>query len=239
MMEIKNLFDVGDLVTFKTHPLFNSFRIKGDSKYVPPIMMIKEVLFENKQKKTNDEETGVIIAERIKYICIYFDDNKSEFVEAHLYQSMLRTFEDLMIEKIDRNGNIIENYITLIEEIKKYKQVDYAFGKTVYFKTKKIEMFKKRSSKKIVLSKNEDGSFIIDLDKTKELVQYVVNYCTPNFIICGIKKEEINDLFYSDGKQKKLVSNTLLKVKWFNPFQQKFSEHFLPIEFFTDEMNFD
>ena len=43
-------FNVGDLVTFKTHPLLFDLYIKGDGKYVPPIMLVKEVLFENKDK---------------------------------------------------------------------------------------------------------------------------------------------------------------------------------------------
>lgn len=222
-----NKFNVGDVVTFKTHPLFDNFRIKGDGKYVPPIMIIKEVIFENKQKKIFDEETGKEIAEKIKYITIYFDDNKSEFVESHLYEKMLRTFEELKFERINRDGTRIEDYTTLIEEIKNHGLPNYEFGKIVYFRTKKLEVYKKRTSKKIPL-KGEN------VKKVKEILQYVVNYSTPDFVICGFKKESYSDLYYSDGSVKRIASPNFFKVKWFNPFQQKFSEYLLPQEFFTD-----
>ncbi|MCZ8090339.1 MAG: hypothetical protein O9282_11515 [Flavobacterium sp.] len=234
MAELKNIFNVGDLVTFKTHPLFDGFRIKGDGKYVPPIMIVKEVFFESSQKKTNDEESGLLIAERIKYICVYFDDNKSEFLEFHLYESMLRTFEDLKIERIFDDGRLSDESKTIIEEIKSYKLIKYDFGKIVRFKTKKIEIFKKRSSKRIILKEGE-----VDKEKIKEIIQYIVNYTSPDFLICGIMNNDVKDLFYSDGTAKKLVSKKLLKIKWFNPVQHKFSEQFYPIEFFTDQMSFE
>lgn len=234
MTELKNIFNVGDLVTFKTHPLFNGFRIKGDGKYVPPIMIVKEVFFENNQKKTNDEESGFVVAEKIKYICVYFDDNKSEFIESHLYESMLRTFEDLMIEKIFDDGRISDESKTIVDEIKSYQLVEYCFGKIIRFKTKKIEIFKKRSTKRIILKEGE-----VEKEKIKEIIQYIVNYTSPDFVICGLMNNEVKDLFYSDGKPKKIVSKKLLKIKWFNPFQQKFSEQFYPIEFFTDKMSFN
>jgi hypothetical protein len=230
MEEVKNSFNIGDVVTYLTHPLFLNLRIKGDSRYVPPIMIIKEVLLENKQKKTFDEETGKQIAERIKYICVYFDDNKSDFVEVHLYESMLRTFEDLRFERISKSGNRIEDYKTLTDEVKGYSIPIYRFGGIVYFKTKKLEIYKKRTSKKIPLLQGSD-----DVEKIKEVLQYVVNYATPDFVMCGFKKENYTDLFYGDGKVKRLAPVNFLKVKWFNPFQQKFSEIYLPEEFFTGD----
>lgn len=231
MVLLENKFKVGDVVTFKTHPLFNDYRIKGDSKYVPPIMIVKEVFFESKQKKTFDEATGKEIAERIKYICVYFDDNKSEFIEAHLYEAMLRTFEELKFERINNNGTKIEDYKKLIDEVKGYSIPSYQFGEIVFFKTKKLEIYKKRTSKKIPLKQGTN-----EVEDVKETLQYVVNYASPDFVICGFKKEAYSDLFYSDGKQKRLVSTNLLKIKWFNPIQQKFSEQYLPEEFFTDEL---
>ena len=229
-----NKFNIGDVVTYLTHPLFLSLRIKGDSRYVPPIMIVKEVFLENKQKKTFDEETGKQIAERIKYICIYFDDNKSEFIEVHLYEAMLRTFEDLRFERISKDGTRIEDYKSLTDEVKGYPIPAYKYGGIVFFKTKKLEIYKKRTSKKIPLKEGSD-----DVHKIKEVLQYVVNYATPDFVMCGFKKENYTDLFYGDGKVKRLAPQNFLKVKWFNPFQQKFSDQYLPEEFFTDEDMFD
>ncbi|MEZ4788056.1 MAG: hypothetical protein R2790_09325 [Flavobacterium haoranii] len=38
---MSNKFKVGNLVSFKSHPLLNEMYIKGDGKYVPPIMLVK------------------------------------------------------------------------------------------------------------------------------------------------------------------------------------------------------
>ncbi|MCD8454603.1 hypothetical protein LNJ08_09360 [Tenacibaculum finnmarkense genomovar ulcerans] len=85
----ENKFIIGDIVTLKTHPLLYGFKIKGDGKLVPPFMIVKEIYIEDKKKKTHSEELGKQIAERIKYTCVFFDDNKTEFKEAILYESML------------------------------------------------------------------------------------------------------------------------------------------------------
>lgn len=228
MPQLINKFKVGDIVTYKTHPLLNDFFIKGDGKYVPPIMMIKEVFFENKLKKTFDETCGKEIAEKIKYICVYFDDNKSEFVEAHLYEKMLENFSNLKIASL--NNKTIDNNIDVITEITNYPlKPEYEYGEILYFKTKKLEILKKRSSIKITKDKKKET-----VDDIKEIIQYVVNYATPDFVACGFKIEDHKDLFYNDGKSKRMVSNESIKIKWFNPIQQKFSEHYLPSEFFTD-----
>jgi hypothetical protein len=219
-------FNLGDLVTFKTHPLLYDLYIKGDGKFVPPIMIIKEVLFENKEKKEFDDVSGNRIAEKVKYICVHFDDNKSEFVESHLYLSQLASIKELNIAKVDEKKQV-KGYIALIDEVLSYPKFDYEYGKIVYFKTKKIEAFKKRETSKIE----------VDLDEKevkKKTRHYVVNYITPDFVICGYKREVYNDLFYNNGKPKREAYTDFIKVKWFNSFQQKFSEQYLPIEFFID-----
>lgn len=223
-------FNLGDLVTFKTHPLLFDLYIKGDGKYVPPIMLVKEVLFENKDKKEFDDVSGNRIAEKVKYICVHFDDNKSEFIESHLYQSQIEGIEDLKIAKVE-NKKQEDGYINLVTEVLNYPKFEYEFGKIVYFKTKKLEAFKKRESTKILVNKDDKGNEI----ETKEKIRnYVVNYITPDFVICGYKKEVQHDLFYNNGKPKRIASTDFIKVKWFNSNQQKFSEQYLPIEFFID-----
>lgn len=227
MTQLISEFKVGNIVTYKTHPLLYDYYIKGDGKYVPPIMIIKEVFFENIQKKTFDENSGKEIAERIKYICTYFDDNKSEFIEVHLYQKMLVNFNKLKIASIRSKVN--DNNIDVISEIDSYPlKPEYNYGEILYFKTKKLEVLKKRLSIKVT-KEEKDGP-----NDVKEIIQYVVNYATPDFVACGFKIEDHKDLFYNDGKSKRLVSNEYIKIKWFNPVQQKFSEHYLPSEFFTD-----
>jgi hypothetical protein len=114
-----NNFNVGSLVTFKTHPLLSGFYIKGDGKYVPPIMVVKEVVIENKDKKEFDETSGNKIAERIKYICVYFDDNKSEFIESQLYESQIESFEKKSnYIQIHLNINLVKLFILKLKKLK-------------------------------------------------------------------------------------------------------------------------
>lgn len=230
MKKLDSVFNVGDIITFKTHPMFFDYIIKGDSKFVPPIMIIKEVLFEN-LKKISDDLNGKQISERIKYVCTYFDDNKSIFIDVHLYETMIRSFEYLKFGQISKNDEIIINSEDFVNEIKSYRKPEYEFGKIIVFKTKKIEIFKLRSSKKIILDPEASNKVI----KAKEILQYVVNYATPDFIISGFKEEKQIGLKYEDGSQKRLASTNFIKIKWYNPSQQKFSEQFLPEEFFIDK----
>lgn len=243
---MKNNFELGEIVTFKTHPLLYSFRIKGDSKFVPPLMIVKEIFFENKKKKIVDETSGKVIAEYIKYICIYFDDNKGEFKEVVIYEAMLKSFKDLFIGRIDKSKKKPnDDYKSLRNMVLEYKNATYGYGKIVYFKTKKMEVSKKRSSKKFIseIEKIKEGKLInknqiSDLLQTQETTQYVVNYSTPEFVICGYKKEHPENLFYSNGNNRRIVSSEFIKVKWFNPYLMKFSEQFLPIECFIDKQPF-
>lgn len=247
---MKNKYPIGCIVTFKSHPLLYDFMIKGDGKLIPPFMVVKEVFIEGRKKKIADEVTGETIAERIKYTCVFFDDNRNEFKEVYLYESMLKSYKDIHIARFDENnkGKNLD-YVSLIDEAKNFSIPKYSFGKIVYFRTKKFEIFKKRSSiqstrtvlsnKKLLnLSEIEKKKKNLEFDK-KETIQYVVNYSTPEFIISGIKKENHENLFYPDGSIKKVVSEILYKVKWFNSNQMKFSEIYLPAECFTDIQPFE
>ncbi|WP_452220448.1 hypothetical protein [Lacinutrix salivirga] len=233
-MSLVNKYKVGEIVTFKTHPLLYDRYIKGDGKLVPPFMIVKEVFFEDKKKKVVDTSNGKTIGERIKYTCLFFDDNKSEFKSVVVYESMLMDFKNFYISKMD--GEKYESddskYQSLIDEVSDYKNADYVYGNIVYFKTKKLEILKKRSSVKKEIIKGNTT------EEKKVTVQYVVNYATPEFVLCGYKKEVGEDLYYPNGGRKKIISKVLYKVKWFNSNQMKFSEEYLPKKCFIDEQPF-
>lgn len=233
-MSLMNIFNIGDIVTFKTHPLLYDRHIKGDGKLVPPFMVVKEVHFEDKKKKLVDTSNGKTIAERIKYICIFFDDNRNEFKEVTIYESMLMGFEKFYISKIAGKRDGDEDYESLLDEVSKYKDSNYKYGNLVYFKTKKLEILKKRSSAKTEI-KDVNGKTV---EEKKVTIQYVVNYSTPEFVLCGYKNEIGVDLFYPNGDKKKLISSEFYKVKWFNSNQMKFSEQYLPKECFIGEQPF-
>ncbi|MDO7170630.1 hypothetical protein [Mariniflexile sp. AS56] len=233
-MSLDNQFKIGNIVTFKTHPLLYDRYIKGDGKLVPPFMVVIEVFFEDEKKKVVDTSNGKTIAERIKYTCIFFDDNKNEFKELIVYESMLMDFTKFYISKMD--GNTVEDpeYKSLIDEVSGYKNPSYKYGNIIYFKTKKLEILKKRSSVKTEIKK-EKGK---PVEEKKETIQYVVNYSTPEFVLCGYKEELGEDLFYPNGEKKKIVAKVLYKVKWFNSNQMKFSEQYLPKKCFIDVQPF-
>lgn len=241
-MTLKNIFNLGEIVTFKSHPLLYDRHIRGDGKLVPPFMVVTEVFFEDKKKKIVDTSNGEVIGERVKYKCVFFDDNKCEFKDVIVYESMLVNFTHFYISKILKPKSEIKKDIerkdrsqisfdkSLIDEVSEYVMPSYVYGNIVYFRTKKLEVLKKRISVK--------SELINGIEKKKETIQHVVNYSTPDFITCGYKKEVVEGLFYPSGEKKKIVPAELFKVKWFNPNQMKFSEQYLPKECFIDQQPF-
>ena len=99
-----------------------------------------------------------------------------------------------------------------------YKQISkYEYGKVVQFKTKKLEQ-----------RKSYDGNHPEKITNS--------SFQTPDFVLSGIKNEISNDLYYFDGMPKRIISNQLFKIIWFNHFHNKYSEMYLPKEFFVENI---
>jgi hypothetical protein len=222
--ELENEFKIGAIVTLKSHPLFdNNFKkIAEFPAQVPPLMIVKEVFFERRENKKvfSTEFKSAQVSDLIKYNCVYFSANKSEFCEKIVYESFLRTYKDLKYYKIkDKDGNEIKipKKNQLVPEVLNYNLIlDYNFGEVIQFKTKKLEH-----------RKSYDNGF----EKLPG-----ISFQTPDFVVSGLKKEIQEDLFYNDGQKKKIVPNKLLKVTWFNHFQNKMSDKFLPFCFFVKDL---
>lgn len=218
---MKNNFKIGEIVTLKSHPLFdNNFKkIAELPMHVPPLMIIKEVLFEKENKKIYSSEIeNAKISDCIKYNCVYFNTNKSEFVEKIIYESFLRSYTDLQYFRTKDDDEINTPLKEqLIPEVLTYtKFIDYNFGEVIQFKTKKLEHRK---------------AYALGSDKKQS-----VSFQSPNFIISGIKREVQEDLFYNDGQKKKISESKLIKVSWFNHFQNKISEKYLPFSLFVKDL---
>ena len=217
-----NYFKIGDIVTLKTHPLLTKkpLLIKDFPGLVPPLMLVKEILFAEKSKKRLFSENikDAKVSDLVKYSCVYFDSNKSQFNDKIIYQSMLAPYSDLKFYKYSK-AKSKKSEISLLDEVENYKLAQYEFGKVVQFKTKKLEYRK---------------SYI---QGNNEIIKN--SFQTPNFILSGLKLPEDEELFYENGKPKKIIPNTLYKVMWFNHFQQKFSEQYLPNEFFVEDLVID
>jgi len=209
-------YNIGDIVTLKSHPLLKNNTPKNSKKQFPPLLLIKEAIFENKKKKLfSDEIPNAKIADNLKYLCVYFNDRKSEFVEIPLYHAYLASYKGLKLleEKKDdkkaQKSKVIKEDKRLIIDGEEYKPKEYEFGTLTQFKTCKLE------SRKV--------------DKN-------MKFSSPDFVLTGIKREVSNDLFYHDGKPKRKISEIFYKVMWFNHYQNKFSEKYLPKEFFIEPL---
>ncbi|WP_237275632.1 hypothetical protein [Tenacibaculum ovolyticum] len=221
---MKNNFKIGEIVTLKTHPLFdNDFKqIAELPAHVPPLMIVKEVFFEREENKKifSSEIEKAQISDLIKYNCVYFNGNKSEFIEKTIYESFLRSYKKLQYFRVKgKDGKEINIPLEkqLIPEVSTYtKFKDYKFGDVIQFKTKKLEHRK-------------------SYDNASERIPGI-SYQTPNFIVSGIKKELQEDLFYHDGQKKKITESKLVKVSWFNHFQNKLSEKYLPFSLFVKDL---
>jgi hypothetical protein len=218
------VFKIGDIVTIKSHPLFSVLpkKINEFPSQVPPLMLIKEILYEKADKKKiySDEIKNAQVADLVKYNCTYFNANKSVFEEKTIYHSILEIYSKLKYYRVEEKGEkkIAVSDKKLIKEVLTYKDVkNYEYSKRVQFKTKKLEQRKSYST----FTERIPGS----------------SFQTPDFILVGVKNEDIKDLFYPDGKPKRLVSKQSFKVMWFNHFQQKFSEEYLPKEFFVEGLD--
>lgn len=85
-MEIKPKYNLGDVVT---HITYQKLRPKFPIQNVPT-MLISEISVDISDKKElYDKVLGTQIAERIKYKCIWFNQNKCEFQEEWFYESFL------------------------------------------------------------------------------------------------------------------------------------------------------
>ena len=219
-------FIIGDIVALKSHPLFRSTsKIIEFPAQVPPLLIVKEVIFEDiKKKKLYSEELGMEfkISDLIKYNCVYFSANKSEFIEVTLYHSLIASYKELKYFNENINNQNTKKFqdIYLIPEVHKYEQISkYDFGKVIQFKTKKLEQRKSYDSNS---EKNQ-----------------ITSFQTPDFILTGVKSENNLEAFYPDGSPKKIISNLMYKVMWFNHYQQKFSEQYLPKECFVKDIPFE
>lgn len=211
-------YKIGDIVSLKSHPLFKGYVINIYSHQVPPLMIVKEIQVEDEKKKkiySEEMDTPHKIADLVKYVCVYFDDKKSEFNEVMLYESVLELYDKL---KYHSESNEKAKTTKLVEEVKEYILVDkYKHGKVIQFKTKKLE-----SRKKIQTGKPDKYKY--------------PSYTSPDFVLTGIKKEVNVNSYYNDKSIKKQTSAILFKVTWFNHVQQKFSEKYLPKEFFIEPL---
>jgi hypothetical protein len=214
-------FQIGQIVALKSY--YGEIKdgqilITGDPLHLPPLMLITGIEVEDKKKVTHDKDLGKQIAEFVKYHVTWFDNKRSAFVHKVLYQSMLDGEKFAPFQK-----GLAQNFV-------------YGYGKPCLFKTAELEIAKKKNSTNFISDKytkyqgkakqNNTGLNERNQDKQEALMSFV---CPP--LICtGISKNATLSSYDNVGKIKRVWSEQLVKVMWFNYQQQKYSEAELPLE---------
>lgn len=217
---MKHKFDIGDIVTIKSHPLafMKDGLIDCYIRQVPPLMLVKEVHIEHKKKIFSEANGDWQIADKVKYLCVYYNQHRTIFEEKFLYESILISFDGLLFNKKDEENGY---GLRLIAETKDYKDLDYQFGEIAFLKTYKLE-----NRKKTTLA-------TLSVDSPTKTFS---THTSPAFIMNGIKENEKKDLYdQKKGLLLRKTCKTLLKVIWYNSYQEKYSEEYVPIEFFTND----
>lgn len=226
----KNKFNIGDIVTLKSHPL--AFQPNGEMdvyiNQIPPFMCVKEVHIEKDKKLYSQEAPKSQIADDVKYLCTYFNQHRMEFEDRFVYQEMLLPLDDITFHK-DKEKD--DKHPTLIEETNNYDFAEYEYGKRVFFKTFKLERRKK--FKKYFKPAGGSGSTTTTSSKGSNSH---FTHTSPAFILSGVKLNENKNIYNTkNGKVQRLTSNELYKVYWYDAYNEKFTENHLPKEFFIDD----
>lgn len=216
-----NKFDIGDIVTLKSHPLAyqEDGRIDSYVNQIPPLMCVKEVYIERKKQLYSTELSEAKIADNVKYLCVYFNQHRMIFEESLLYEDTILSISNLTFHR--ESDKVEEGHQKVIDETFGYPVAEYEFGKRVFFKTYKLEKRKK--------FKNAGQDI-------KSSTRTILTHTSPAFVLNGYKTNTQKSLYdQKSGKLQRKCSDELYKVIWYNAYQEKFSEEFLPKEFFTDD----
>ena len=229
LLDVKNKqFNIGEIVTLKSHPL--AFQKGGlidtSINHIPPFMCVKEIHFERKKKEYSAEVAGKQIADNTKYVCVYFNQYKMQFEEKFIYHNMLLklTKENFTFHNNDyfNSTKVNDSDKSLLEETDGLSEAEYIYGIRVFFKTYKIELRKKIRQH--------------DLKSRNYSSKKANVHTSPAFILSGIKNNEEKSVYNEkDGNPIKITSDKLFKVLWYNSYQEKMSQEYMPKEFFTDD----
>lgn len=201
-------FNIGEIVSFNSNSFkqakeFKSVWIAGDQNYVVPLMVVTEISIDSKPKF--NEDTGKTKPLKNKYKCTWFSNKSLKFEEVWFFENELNSF-------------LIEN------EKKSIKSSDLedviSKGSKVIFKTNSLEIMKRKSS----LDYNNHSK--------QRKSSALLAFSSPVFVVIGFAevqpKEPVIDPITNTVKR--IYSNKLVKVKFFNSHSDKYSEFYVPIE---------
>lgn len=227
---MKSKFQIGDLVVLNSHPLLRDFTIDEFYKLTSPILLIKEIHQETNIKVFSGEFEPAQIADKFKYICVYFDTDSTSFRQMSVFESLISSFKNL---KFHRNPSKKSGQ-SLVVEVAAYENAEYKFGSVVHLKTLRLELRKKYG---LTISQKPRKGESDDSKNNEEKLFSKLAYppfTSPRFILSGITSNRDRKI-----KNKKKVAKVLYKVGWYNSKEKKMSYELLPREFFVSEKTID
>lgn len=225
-MSISLQSEIGKIVTLKSNHLhsikqFENILLAGETNYITPLMVIKEVL-DTKSDKI-DEETGEVkyIKGRLQFRCTWFSNKSFKFEEGWFFQNELVFIENKDSKKLIVDIEHVELDKQEVEDnVKNPNEPSLIFGDTVILRTNHLELKKRQTHLEI------------DKEKSNNKVSALLNFCSPVFIFLGYasveKKEPLRDS--NTNSVKRAYCKKLVKLKAFNVKEDKYSEFLVPVE---------
>jgi hypothetical protein len=199
------LFNIGDIVSFKSHPyLFNltNIIISGDHVMVPPLMVITDILKTEQKLLGNTENVEVYV-----YSCVYFSPKIYKFVFVEINESDLKL---ICRNNLSINKNALKR------------------GDKVTLKSMEHELAKKKSSLAY-----EDNS--INTDKGSTTINSLLSYLPPVLQVLDLKKHTSKHSIANKktGEITREIYQWNVQYLIFDPIDNKKAELILPLEVLT------
>lgn len=196
-------FILGELVTLKHHPYFDSIidiYISADSTMTPPIMVVTEILESFVDKKNSEVQKS---EEQIK--CMFYSHKTHKYEENWFLPEQVKKISDSQSDLIQltdvTNGDTVTS--------------NSIIHKNVILKTWKTELVKKK------ISLNDSNSNI----KTNKTITANLNFLPPVMTVLRVKQNTKNKVVENKPiRRERKESLFLYTCRWFNPKTDSFSE---------------
>lgn len=215
-------FQIGDLISLKNHPysLNQKTKIGANALMTPPIMVVTEILKQNKFNPDSEDEEKLLG----QVLGTFYSSKNCNYEKFWFNVDEIILIDNAEKENIDKDIAEKKTVPTELTTVKKaYK------GKQVILNSADAELGKKKIS------------WSIESDKEKFRTESYMDFLPPVMTVIDVVE---NSKFLKDrrdpkdGTLKKDSCKFLLKCKWYNPSKQSFSEEFIPFNI-VEEVIFD
>lgn len=215
-------FQIGDLISLKNHPysLNQKTKIGANALMTPPIMVVTEILKQNKFNPDSEDEEKLLG----QVLGTFYNSKNCNYEKFWFTINEIIPIASAETEDLEKETAEKKTVLSELVSLKKaYK------GKQVILNSADAELGKKKIS------------WSIESDKEKFRTESYMDFLPPVMTVIDVIE---NSKFLKDrrdpkdGTLKKDSCKFLLKCKWFNPSKQSFSEDFIPFKI-VEEVMFD